>query len=315
MSVAEMAIAGIRRVAVVGCGTVGASWAALFLSHGLDVLATDVAPDAEESLRRHVGRAQAQLAELGCRGTGRLAFHASLAQALEDADLVQENAPENEELKRHLLAEIDGLVPPETIVASSTSALLRSRIVSACRHPSRHIVAHPFNPPHLMPLVEILGGDEAVVERACSFYAALGRRPLVLRKETEGHLANRLASALFREAAHLIEQGVASVEDVDAAVSYGPGLRWAIMGPCLTYHLGGGAGGITHYLEHLGPSQARRWASLGNPSFGPEMQARIAEGVLAEAAGRTVEDLEAERDRALVGILQLLGRGPGCGRS
>jgi carnitine 3-dehydrogenase len=238
-----------------------------------------------------------------------------LAQALEDADLVQENAPENEELKRHLLAEIDGLLPPETIVASSTSALLRSRIVSACRHPSRHIVAHPFNPPHLMPLVEILGGDEAVVERACRFYAALGRRPLVLRKETEGHLANRLASALFREAAHLIEQGVASVEDVDAAVSHGPGLRWAIMGPCLTYHLGGGAGGITHYLEHLGPSQARRWASLGNPSFGPEMQARIAEGVLEEAAGRTVEDLEAERDRALVGILRLLGCGPGGDRS
>jgi carnitine 3-dehydrogenase len=261
MSVAEMAIAGIRRVAVVGCGTVGASWAALFLSHGLDVLATDVAPDAEESLRRHVGRAQGQLAELGCRGTGRLAFHASLAQALEDADLVQENAPENEELKRHLLAEIDGLVPPETIVASSTSALLRSRIVSACRHPSRHIVAHPFNPPHLMPLVEILGGDEAVVERACSFYAALGRRPLVLRKETEGHLANRLASALFREAAHLIEQGVASVEDVDAAVSYGPGLRWAIMGPCLTYHLGGGAGGISSIWARARHSAGPAWAT------------------------------------------------------
>ena len=161
-----------------------------------------------------------------------------------------------------------------------------------------------------MPLVEIVGDDEAVVARACRFYAALGRKPLVLRREVEGHLANRLASALFREAVSLIEQGVAGVEDVDAAVSQGPGLRWAIMGPCLLYHLGGGTGGIAHYLEHLGPSQARRWASLGNPTFGPEARARIAEGVLAEAAGRSVEELEDERDRALLGVLRLLGRGP-----
>jgi carnitine 3-dehydrogenase len=305
-----MAVEGVRRVAVVGSGTVGASWAALFLAHGLDVAATDPAPDAEKRLRRFVERAQRQLAELGCRGTGRLEYHAGLAEALAGVDLVQENAPEDEAVKVRLLAEIDGLVPPEAIVASSTSALLRSRIVADCRHKDRHIVAHPFNPPHLMPLVEIVGDDGAVVARACRFYAALGRKPLVLRREVEGHLANRLASALFREAVSLIEQGVAGVGDVDAAVSQGPGLRWAIMGPCLLYHLGGGTGGIAHYLEHLGPSQARRWASLGNPTFGPEARARIAEGVLAEAAGRSVEELEEERDRALLGILRLLGRGP-----
>jgi carnitine 3-dehydrogenase len=308
-----MAVKGVQRVAVVGCGTVGASWAALFLALGLDVAATDPAPDGEERLRRFVERAQGQLAELGCRGTGRLEFHGRMADALAGADLVQENAPEDEGLKVRLLAEIDGLVPPEAIVASSTSALLRSRIIADCRHKDRHIVAHPFNPPHLMPLVEILGADEAVVARACRLYAALGRRPLVLRREVEGHLANRLASALFREAVSLIEQGVAGVEDVDAAVSQGPGLRWAIMGPCLLYHLGGGTGGIAHYLEHLGPSQARRWASLGSPAFGPETRARIAAGVQAEAAGRSVEDLEEERDRALLGLLRLLGRGPAGG--
>lgn len=296
------------RVAVVGCGTVGASWAALFLAHGLDVSATDPAPGARERLERFVERALAQLADLGCAGGGTLTFHDAMADALEGAGFVQENAPENEALKRRLLAEIDALVPPEVTVASSTSALLRSAIVAECRTPGRHVVAHPFNPPHLLPLVEIVGDDPAVVEDACAFYRSLGRHPVVLRREMPGHIANRLSSALYREAVHLVEQGVASVADIDAAISHGPGLRWAIMGPHMTYHLGGGEGGIAHYLAHLGPSQVRRWASLGSPSLGPDVQARIVEGVAEEAAGRSVADLEAERDRALMALLRALGR-------
>ncbi|HYG87806.1 MAG TPA: 3-hydroxyacyl-CoA dehydrogenase NAD-binding domain-containing protein [Azospirillum sp.] len=306
-------MSGIGRVAVVGCGTVGASWTALFLAHGLDVAATDPAPGAQARLDRFVERALAQLAELGCRGDGRLTFHAALPDALDGAGFVQENAPEDEALKRRLLAEIDAHVPPDVIVASSTSALLRSAIVTDCRSPERHVVAHPFNPPHLLPLVELVGENAAVTERAATFYRSLGRRPVVLKREMPGHIANRLSSALYREAVHLVEQGVASVADIDAAISHGPGLRWAVMGPHMTYHLGGGEGGIAHYLSHLGPSQVRRWASLGNPSLGPEVQARIVEGVTEEADGRSVEELEAERDRALMGLLRLLGRGPAGG--
>lgn len=302
-----------RRVAVVGCGTVGASWAALFLAHGLDVAATDPAPGAEERLRRFVERALEQLRALGCRDEGRLTFHPAMADTLAGAAFVQENAPENEGLKRRLLAEIDGLVPPDVVVASSTSALLRSAIVADCRWAGRHLVAHPFNPPHLLPLVEIVGGDAAAVASAVAFYRSLGRRPVVLSREMPGHIANRLSSALYREAVHLVEQGVASVTDIDAAISHGPGLRWAVMGPHMTYHLGGGEGGIAHYLEHLGPSQERRWAALGNPSLGPEVRERIVAGVAEEAAGRSIADLEAERDAALMGLLRLLGRGPAGG--
>ncbi|WP_448206957.1 3-hydroxyacyl-CoA dehydrogenase NAD-binding domain-containing protein [Azospirillum sp. sgz302134] len=230
---------------------------------------------------------------------------------------MQENAPEDEGLKRRLLADIDARVPPDVIVASSTSALLRSAIVADCRRPGRHVVAHPFNPPHLLPLVEIVGADGGadggVIERAVAFYRSLGRRPVVLNREMAGHIANRLSSALYREAVHLVEQGVASVADIDAAISHGPGLRWAIMGPHMTYHLGGGDGGIAHYLAHLGPSQLRRWATLGNPGLGPEVQARIVDGVAEEAAGRSVEELEAERDRALMDLLRVLGRDPAGG--
>lgn len=299
----------IRTVAVVGCGTVGASWTALFLAHGLDVRATDPSPAAEERLHRFLERARPQLAALGAAGQGRLRFASGLADALAGADFVQENAPENEDLKRRLLADVDGLVPPDVIVAGSTSSLLRSRLVADCRHPRRHVCAHPFNPPHLVPLVEIVGEDEDVVARAAYFYRGLGRHPVVLAKEMAGHIANRLSSALWREAVYLVEQGVASVADIDAAMTHGPGLRWAIMGPHMTYHLGGGEGGIEHYLAHLGSSQARRWASLGTPVFDDATKRALVDGVRDEAAGRSVGELEAERDRALVGMLKLLRRG------
>jgi carnitine 3-dehydrogenase len=294
-----------KRVAVVGCGLMGASWASLFLAHGIDVQAHDPASNSEDRLRHFVGDALAQLRELGRTGQGQLRFTPDLSQALENVDFVQENAPEKEELKRQLLAQMDGLLPKPVIVASSTSALERSKIVADCTHPSRFIVAHPFNPPHLVPLVEIVGENEEVVSRARTFYEALGQKPVVLKREMPGHIANRLSSALYREAVYLVAEGVASVADIDAAVCNGPGLRWAIMGPHMTYHLGGGQGGIEHYLKHLGPSQERRWASLGNPTLGPDVQRKIVEGVAEEAEGRSITDLEQERDRLLIGILRL----------
>ncbi len=294
----------IKRVAVIGCGTVGASWAALFLGHGLDVAAYDPSPGAEERLQSFVDHALDQLAELGIREKGELRFSGDLTDVLGAADFVQENVPEDEALKRRMLADIDALAAEGVIVASSTSALLRSSIVADCKRPHRFIVAHPFNPPHLVPLVELVGEDEGIIQEAAEFYRTLGRRPVILRREMPGHIANRLSSALYREAVYLVEQGVASVADIDAALCNGPGLRWAVMGPHMTYHLGGGPGGIEHYLSHLGPSQVRRWASLGNPSLSPKVQKRIVEGVAEEAGSRSIQELEERRDRALLDILK-----------
>jgi carnitine 3-dehydrogenase len=294
----------IKRVAVIGCGTVGASWAALFLGHGLDVTAYDPSPGAEERLQSFVGHALDQLVELGTREKGELRFSGDLTDVLGAADFVQENVPEDEALKRRMLADIDALTTEGVIVASSTSALLRSSIVVDCKTPHRFIVAHPFNPPHLVPLVELIGEDESIVQQAAEFYRTIGRRPVILKREMPGHIANRLSSALYREAVYLVEQGVASVADIDAALCNGPGLRWAVMGPHMTYHLGGGPGGIEHYLAHLGPSQVRRWASLGSPSLSPEVQKRIVEGVAEEAGDRSIQELEERRDRALLEILK-----------
>jgi carnitine 3-dehydrogenase len=294
----------IKRVAVIGCGTVGASWVALFLGHGLDVAAYDPSPGAEERLQSFVDHALNQLAELGTREKGELRFSGDLTEVLGAADFVQENVPEDEALKRRMLADIDALAGEGVIVASSTSALLRSSIVVDCKTPHRFIVAHPFNPPHLVPLVELIGEDESIVQQAAEFYRTIGRRPVILKREMPGHIANRLSSALYREAVYLVEQGVASVADIDAALCNGPGLRWAVMGPHMTYHLGGGPGGIEHYLAHLGPSQVRRWASLGSPSLSPEVQKRIVEGVAEEAGDRSIQELEERRDRALLEILK-----------
>jgi len=293
-----------ERIAVIGSGLIGASWAALATAHDIDVAAYDPTPEAEPRFRAQVERARAQLAELGSTGTGNIAFSTDLAQTLDGVDFVQENGPENEAVKRKLLAEIDRLAPEPAIIASSTSALVRSAIVTDCLRPERVIVAHPFNPPHLVPLVEIVGIDAAIVARASAFYRSLGRRPVILNREMPGHLANRLASALYREAVYLVEQGVASVAEIDAALCNGPGLRWALMGPHMTYHLGGGEGGIAGYLKHLGPSQLKRWEALGNPGLGEEVQRAIVEGVAQESAGRSIAELERQRDEGLIALLK-----------
>lgn len=294
----------VKRLAIVGAGMIGASWAALASAHGISVSAYDPNPEAEARFLGYVERARTQLAELGLTGSGAVGFSDDLATSLEGAGFVQENGPESETVKRRLLAEIDGLLPPEVIIASSTSALVRSSIVADCAQPERIIVAHPFNPPHLVPLVEIVGADPGIVARAAAFYRGLGRRPVVLNHEMPGHIANRLASALYREAVYLVEQGVASVADIDAALCNGPGLRWALMGPHMTYHLGGGEGGIAGYLAHLGPSQVRRWQSLGSPSLDADVQAKIVAGVAEEAAGRSIAELEARRDEGLLALLK-----------
>jgi 3-hydroxyacyl-CoA dehydrogenase len=303
----------IRRIAIVGTGVIGASWAALFLAHGLEVIATDPAPNAEENLREYIDNAWPALEQLGLSSGAskeRLSFTAKLSDALEGVDLVQENGPERPDFKIKLFADMDALTPESTILASSSSGIPIGISQSSCKHPERCVIGHPFNPPHLIPLVEVVGSEKtssATIERAIAFYASIGKRPIHVRKEVVGHVANRLQAALYREVVYLIEQDVLSVSDADAAVSWGPGLRWGLMGPNLLFHLAGGQGGIQHFMEHLAGPMTTWWKDLGNPEFTPELKEKIVQGVLAEAGNQSIDELAEERDSLLLGLLALRG--------
>ena len=302
-----MATGSVEHVAVVGAGTIGASWAAYFLSRGLRVTASDPAPAGEKFVRDFVARAWPTLERLGLAPGARadaLAFEPDPARAVAEADFVQESGPENAELKTTLFARMDEAARPNVILSSSSSAIVPSVYQAGCRHPGRVLLGHPFNPPHLIPLVEVVGGAQTApeaVDQAVAFYAAAGKHPIRLNKEVPGHVSNRLQSAVFREAAYLVEQGVVDVADVDAAIAMGPGLRWAIMGPLLTFHLGGGQGGLRHLLEHIGT--AHLWPHLGTPDMSPAFTDTLVAGVGDQAAGRTIDELAADRDRKLEAIL------------
>jgi carnitine 3-dehydrogenase len=300
----------IRTIAVIGAGTIGASWAALFVAHGLDVIASDPAADAEPRLRSFVARALPDARPDPPPAEGRLTFVEDPEQAAARADLVQESAPERGDLKTELIARLEAAAPPHSIIASSTTAIPQSKLAAKASDPARIIVAHPFNPPHLVPLVELVGvtPEAPAVQRAFAFYESLGREPVVLRKEAVGHLANRLQAAVMREALYCLEQGIAEIEDIDRALRYGPGLRWAIMGPFLTYHLAGGDGGIRRYFGHLGRSQADRWSNLGTPNLDEELVGRVIAGVERMLGSKSVAELEVERDRALKAVLKAVRR-------
>ncbi|MBV8650905.1 MAG: 3-hydroxyacyl-CoA dehydrogenase [Alphaproteobacteria bacterium] len=303
-------VAGVQRVAVIGAGTIGASWAAWFLARGLAVTASDPAPEGEGFLRRYVDEAWPALTRLGLApgaSQAALRFERDPAAAVAGADFVQESGPEREDVKRTLFRRLDEALDPGVPLVTSSSGLLMSRIQEGLRHPERCVVGHPFNPPHLIPLVEVVGGTQTapdVVERVMAFYAAVGKRPIHIKKEVKGHLANRLQAALWREAIHLVAEGVAEVADVDAAIAYGPGLRWAIMGPHLTFHLAGGTGGIDHFMNHLAVAVESWWPDLGTPVLTPEVKQKIIDGVRAEVGGRSIAELAAERDRRLLDILE-----------
>lgn len=295
-------------MAVIGCGTIGASWAACFLAQGLDVAAHDPAPGAEARLRAFIDRAWPTLAALGlapAADRARLRVHSTAAAAAEGADLVQESVLERLEVKHALFAAIEPALDARAMVASSSSTFTPSAMQQGMRHPERLLLAHPFNPPHLIPLVEICGGAATapeVIERAMGFYAAIGKKPMRMHREIPGHVANRLQAAIWREVAHLVQQGVVDVAGADLAVQAGPGLRWALMGPVMTFHLGGGAGGLRYLMDHVDLSAL--WPELGTPTLDAPLRDRLAEGVAAEAAGRTIEMLAAERDRKLIGVLK-----------
>ena len=299
----------VRRIAIVGTGVIGASWAAFYLARGFDVVATDPGPNAEANLRKYVQEAWSNLTALGLApgaSRDRLTFVANLADAVAGADLVQENGPERPDFKKKLFADIDKATPVDSILASSSSGITPSVIQSQCKHPERVLIGHPFNPPHLIPLVEVVGGAKtspAVVERAMAIYASVGKKPILLKKELPGHVANRLQAALYREVLYLIDQDVLSVADADDAVSWGPGLRWGIMGPNLQFHLAGGAGGMTHFLEGVGAGLRSLMDTLGDPQITPELKRKLTEGVLAEAANRSVEQLAKDENERLLRLL------------
>lgn len=237
----------------------------------------------------------------------RLRFHDSLEDAVSVADFVQENGPERMDFKIELFRRMDAAAPPDAILASSSSGLAISGVQSGCVHPQRVVLGHPFNPPHLIPLVEVIGGELTsadTIERTMAFYAAIGKRPIHVKREVKGHIANRLQAALWREAFHLVEQGVASVADIDTAIAHGPGLRWAVMGPFMNLHLSGGAGGIAHVLAHLGGPIEDWWKDLGAPSMTPALQAQVSEGVAQELGTRRSAELEAARDTLLLNLIR-----------
>jgi 3-hydroxyacyl-CoA dehydrogenase len=302
----------IRRIAIVGTGVIGASWAAEFLSKGFDVIATDPAPNAEANLRKYIDAAWPDVTALGLdKGASRerLSFTLDLKTALRNADLVQENGPEKRDFKVQLFADMDAATPPDSIIASSSSGLTMSVMQSACKHPERCVIGHPFNPPHMVPLVEVVGGATTsvdVVYRVIEFYASIGKKPIHLRKEVVGHVANRLQAAIYREVANLINLGVVDVADADTAVCWGPGLRWGVMGPSMLFHLGGGQGGIQHFMEHLSGPVAMWWKDLGAFTEWPKgSKETIADGITKAANGRSVDELAQMRDEVLLELVKL----------
>ncbi|WP_417273530.1 3-hydroxyacyl-CoA dehydrogenase NAD-binding domain-containing protein [Celeribacter halophilus] len=302
----------ITHVAIVGTGVIGAGWAALFLARGLRVHAIDPAPAAQEKLQQTIQSMWPSLLELKHTirlepPLDRLSFSTAPDAALGSVQLVQENAPENLVLKQQILTRVEEWLPEDAIIASSTSALLIGDIQAKAQNPHRFLAAHPFNPPHILPLVEISGGAKTrpeLLDWAMEFYRWLGKAPVRLSRQIEGHIAGRLGAAMWREAISLVEQGVATVSDIDAAVRNGPGPRWASTGCHLTYHLGGGEGGIAHYLTHLGASQQRRWDGLGTPNLTHELCEKLIDEVNTATEGRNIATLTEERDHRLINIMR-----------
>ena len=306
----------IRRVTCVGSGLIGQGWAALFALHGYEVVMQDLTDDALTQATSRVRSHIESLVEAGLgsdaeRAMSRIETTTDLEQALSHTDFVQESVYESYEVKKPLYGKMDEIGPEDVIFASSTSGLLMTEIQKAMTsHPERCIVAHPWNPAHLVPLVELCPGEytsQRTIERTYALLEGIGKVPVVLKKEAQGFIANRLSAALWREALDLVDRGVATVEDVDKAVRAGPGIRWAIMGPYLTYHLGGGKGGIEYLMRHIGVKKAAWLETMANWTVTPESAIQKAiKGVDEMTQGKTLEELESWRDERLISLFKLL---------
>lgn len=305
-------MAGIKHVAVLGAGVIGASWTALFLAAGRSVAVYDPQPRAESAVRDYIDTVWPDLIELGLADRGdrsRLTFHTTATDAVCGADFIQENVPERAAIKHALIAEIEPALAPAAILSSSTSGLTWEEIADGFQDPSRFVLGHPFNPPHLIPLVEMTAGAATrpdVFEAARAFYEDIGKVTIRLNKGMPGHVANRLQAAVWREAVHMAVEGVASVEDIDKAMWAGPGLRWAAMGPSLLFHLGAGEGGLQSFCDHFKDTFNGWWDGLGQVHLDDAVIATLVAGVKEEAAGRSHSDLSADRDAQIIAMQKAL---------
>ncbi|MRG87370.1 3-hydroxyacyl-CoA dehydrogenase NAD-binding domain-containing protein [Salinibacillus xinjiangensis] len=303
----------IRNITVVGTGVIGNGWITRFLANGYQVTAFDPDPEAESKTREAVERAWPYMKKMGLAdgaSKDKLFFEQDMQKSLKHADFIQENVPEREELKRSVIADIDKYAPAKAVIASSTSGILPSVLQSDCQnHPERVIVAHPFNPVYLIPLVELVGGEKTMkdsIERARIFYESMKMKPLVVRQEIEGHIGDRLMEAIWRESLHIVNDGVATTEEVDASIIYGPGIRWALMGPFLTLHMGGGKQGMKHLLEQFGPALKLPWTKLEAPELTDELTEKVVKGTESQTNQVDMEELEERRDQFLIEIQQVL---------
>lgn len=291
-----------------GGGVIGASWAALFLASGRSVALFDPDPEVERKVRSYIDTAWPAMTDLGLTRNGApdaITFHTSAASAVEGAAFVQENVPERLPIKHATFAQIEPALAPDAIVASSASGLTLSQMQPGWTDPSRFVLGHPFNPPHLIPLVEVLGNEQTedgVVAAAQRFYSAVGKTTIRVQKEVPGHVANRLQAAIWREAVSLVMSGVASVEDVDKAVWAGPGLRWAAMGPTMLFNLGAGEGGLQAFCDHFTETFNGWWDDLGQVHLTDEVTQTLVQGVKSEAGGMSTAELEQTRDALIVAM-------------
>ena len=297
---------GESQIGVVGAGLIGMSWAGLFSAFGYETMVYDPQLKTRELATQAIDDIWRSLDLLFDNLTSKRPVEFSdKLDALKASTFIQENCPEDLTLKREVISDLEKIVSDKTIIASSTSSFLPSELQKSSIQPERIIVGHPMNPPHLIPVVEIVLGkvtNQEISNRAKSFYSCLQRVPVQIKKEMRGHLANRLTAALYREAVYLISEDIADVEDVDAVISNGPGLRLALLGPHMNYHLGGGEGGYRHYLEHLGPSQEARWETLGQTPLTPELKEKLIQGI--EKQNIPMAELKAKRDESLIEILK-----------
>ena len=301
-------------VTIVGAGVIGAGWAARMLACGLIVKAYDPSAKARKQLLSNTKIALKSLQRLGLNKNAKLSnlkIYSDLRESLHSTTFVQENAPENEKLKKKLLKDIDKLLPKNIIIASSSSGLLPTRIQSLCNYPERVCIGHPFNPVYLLPLVELVSGKQTkknTITMAKKFYEEIGMKPLIVKKEIEGYISDRLQEALWREALHIIKDGIASTQDVDDAIVYGPGLRWSFMGVCLTFHLAGGQTGMKHMLEQFGPSLKLPWTKLKAPKLDAKLKKLMISGTKKQSGKYSIKDLEFQRDIFLIEIMKTLNK-------
>ncbi len=311
----------VQRVASLGAGPIGAGWAAHFLARGYDVTAYLHSMDEKAAFMDVLDTAWISLTELGLApgaSRDRLTLTDDLAAAVGTAEFVQESAPERLEIKQALYEKLGRLVPGDVVIASSTSGLTMTDIQARCPTPERTVIGHPFNPPYLLPLVEIIGGKKTAPEAvtwAAGFYKAAGKAPLVMKKEIPGFVATRLQEALWREALHMVANGEATPEDIDTALINGPAPRMAVLGQCMAFHVACGEGGMATNLDQFGPALKWPWTRLEAPELTRELRDRMVDGCNAIAAGRHFTDLAAERDRAIVGVLKAVTAARAAGKT